>query len=348
MNHRESIQCTRRQRGAIGVMMPFVMIMTLSFGALAIDIAHMVVVRNELQNAADAAALAGAAGLWPINPTPNWSNAVTKGTSAISLNRAGGALLSTGNVQAGYWNPNPGTSPSGLQPQGTTPTTGLVPAVQVTIQRSGTSNGGPVVTYLASFFGVTAATATATAVAVVAPPGSVLPGATPLPFVISSCLYNQLFNPTTGQPNSSISFQIGSSYHYNGCETGQWTSYFTGSNSDAVTKNYIDGVTPSPAMSIGDNVWIQTGTKTNLFSEIASKLVGQTVLIPVVNDPTGSGFTTNGQMPIVAFAAFYIEAAAGGSGKYVQGHFVGNYKFANTGGGIGPYYGGYVPPRLAQ
>ncbi|WP_230753520.1 pilus assembly protein TadG-related protein, partial [Ralstonia solanacearum] len=52
----------RRQRGAVGVLSPILLIIFLAIGAMAIDIAHLFVVRNELQNAADAAALAGGAG----------------------------------------------------------------------------------------------------------------------------------------------------------------------------------------------------------------------------------------------------------------------------------------------
>ncbi|MEN7530919.1 MULTISPECIES: TadG family pilus assembly protein [unclassified Cupriavidus] len=335
----------RRQRGAIGIMMPFMMITILSIGAIAIDVGHLVVVRNELQNAADAAALAGAAKLYPATPAPQWTNAVSNGTSAIGLNKAAGVTLSTGAVQAGYW--NLAGSPATLQAQTIVPTSNDAPAVQVTISRGAGSNGGPVAMLLAQVFGGSAASTSATAVAVVSAPGALLAGATPLPMVISSCLYSQFFNPTTGQPLTT-SFKIGSSYHYGPCESGQWTTFFSNTNSDSATKNIINGNTPSPAMKIGDKVWVQTGTKTNLFGEVASELTGKTVIIPVVSDPTNTGFQTNGQMSIVAFAAFYIETAVGGSGKYVQGHFVGGAPVTNSGGGVGPYYGAYVPPRLAK
>lgn len=57
----------RRQRGAVGLIMPAMLIAIFSVGALAVDVARLIVVRNELQNAADAAALAGAAAC--IRPT---------------------------------------------------------------------------------------------------------------------------------------------------------------------------------------------------------------------------------------------------------------------------------------
>ena len=40
----------------------------------------------------------------------------------------------------------------------------------------------------------------------------------------------------------------------------------------------------------------------------------------------------------------------GGSGKYIQGHFIAGYKIPSTTGigGVGSYYGGFIPPRLVQ
>lgn len=346
MTSTRSLRSQHRQRGAIGIMMPFMMLTILSIGAVAIDVGHLVIVRNELQNAADAAALAGAAKLYPPNPNPQWTTATTQGSSSIALNKAAGQPLSSGTVQAGYWNLT--GSPATMQAQTITPTSNDAPAVQVTISRAAGQNGGPVATLLAQVFGGSAGTSSATAVAVVAAPGSVTAGGTPLPMVISSCLYSQFFDPATGQPKTGMTLKIGSDYHYGACESGQWTSFFTNSNSDTTAKNYINGTTPSPAMKVGDKVWVQTGTKTNLFNDVASSLTGKTVLIPVVSDPGNTSLSTNSQMSIVAFAAVYIETAVGGSGKYVQVHFVGGYSTAYSGGGVGPYYGAYVPPRLAK
>lgn len=350
MNTQARSLAQRAQRGAIGVMMPFLIVTMTALGALAVDVGYLMVVRNELQNAADAAALAGAAGLY-TGTAPNWTNGISKGQSAISLNYSGGAKLVDGSVQAGYWDltrswSSTQSSPPTLSQANPPNYTNYAPAVQVTISRSASNNGGPVTTWLASIFNGGAASIQATAVAVIAPPGQVVAGATPLPMVISSCLYSQFFNATTGQPVTT-NFWIGSSYHYGPCESGQWTSFFSSTNSDSFTKGVIDGTNASPAMSIGDKVWVQTGTKTNLFDEVNSQLAGTTVLIPVVNDPTGTGFNTNGQMSIVAFAAFYIVSAAGGSSKGVYGHFVDNYKANGSGGGAGPNYGAYSPPRLA-
>ncbi len=47
------------QRGVTVVLVAVLMVVFLGLAALAVDISHLYVVRNELQNAADAGALAG-------------------------------------------------------------------------------------------------------------------------------------------------------------------------------------------------------------------------------------------------------------------------------------------------
>jgi hypothetical protein len=101
-------------------------------------------------------------------------------------------------------------------------------------------------------------------------------------------------------------------------------------------RGLITNGNPTP-VSIGDNIYIEPGDKTTLYSSIPTHVV---VFVPIVSN-VGTGYE-----PIVAFAAFYIDAAVGGSGKYIQGHFVTGYTIPQS-SGVGPYYGAYVPPRLA-
>ncbi len=331
-----------RQRGAVGIMMPMLMISILSIGAVAIDVAHLVIARNELQNAADAAALAGAAGLYPANPTPQWSAGVTKGTSAISLNKVTGVTLSSGTVQAGYWNLT-GT-PAGMQAQSITPGSNDAAAVQVTITRGAGSNGGPVSILLAQVFGGSAASTSATAVAVIAAPGTVNSGGL-FPVALSQCLYDYYWDKVNNRPKidpatgKAYVFRIGSAYHYGVCESGQWTTFTSTDNSATATRDLIQGGNPAP-VSIGDKIWIQDGTKTSNYGYVN---VGADYVMPVTSN------LTPGQLgPVTAFAGFHITASVGGSGKYIEGYFIPNIKVTAGGGGVGPYYGAYIPPRLAK
>ena len=101
-----SLPGVRRQRGAIAVIVALLLSVMLGFCALSIDIALGLLVRSELQNAADAAALAGAAKLYdPAVPAaaPDWSGATSTSTSAIALNKSSGITLEDATVVPGYW-----------------------------------------------------------------------------------------------------------------------------------------------------------------------------------------------------------------------------------------------------
>src|SRR5690606_40895732 len=98
----------RNQRGAVAIMAAIVLLAMIGTAAFAIDIGRWFVVKNELQNAADAAALAGAGHLYPPLPSgPNWNAAQTQGEGAVGINASmdvsGSTQLSTGVVQPGYW-----------------------------------------------------------------------------------------------------------------------------------------------------------------------------------------------------------------------------------------------------
>ena len=131
---------------------------------------------------------------------------------------------------------------------------------------------------------------------------------------------------------NSDSFRIGSAYH--DPDGGQWTSFLTDANNVPTIRNLIDHGNPSE-INIGDMIWIEPGTKTTLYGDAATR-VGQTVLLPIV----GNDFNTHDDTPILAFVPFYIEAAVGGSGKYIQGHFVPQYTVPGaTGNANAPNFG---------
>ena len=127
-----SIKRLKGQRGAVVILFALVLPVLLGFTAFAVDLARLNLTRVELQNAADAAALAGARSLDDAGGDPfNWSAATAKAVELGQSNKANGALISANNVntQTGYWNiPN-----SSFSPGSGTPVTGDFPAVRVTI-----------------------------------------------------------------------------------------------------------------------------------------------------------------------------------------------------------------------
>ena len=101
---------TKNERGATAVLVALVMLPLIAITALAIDTGHIYVVRNELQNAADAGALAAAQSLYlpdetQVNVGANLVgyNAATANSSEslpVEVNWSGG---NGGDVERGHW-----------------------------------------------------------------------------------------------------------------------------------------------------------------------------------------------------------------------------------------------------
>jgi Flp pilus assembly protein TadG len=318
------------QSGALAVWAGVVLVVMILIGALAVDIGRLAVVKSELQKAADAGALAGARALSTGPPYPNWTNAQNLASATAQANKADGSLVTTCQVQVGYWNFSwqATTAPANLQSTGIVPTSQDAPAVKVAISKDTGQNSGPLLMLFGPVLGINAIAVSAQAVACITyepvnqiSPGQGFPLATPKGFV------DELW----GQ-NPPVSFQIGSTYH--DPTGGQWTSFLTNANDVPTIRDLIDSGNPTP-IKVGDQIWIEPGTKTTLYTEAATR-IGQTVMLPIVADD----FSTHDQTPVLAFVPFYIEDAQGGSDKYIQGHFDNSYTVP---GGIGapgtPNYG---------
>ena len=142
-----------RQRGAVAPLVALLLPVLIASAAFAIDLAYVHVVRNEMQNDADAAALAGAHAL--VNASTGavqWAAATAQAQQSVSLNRAAGQPLSDAQVQTGYWNLT--GKPAGLQPQSLVPTVWDAPAVAVTVRKATGQNQGPVQTFFARFWNI--------------------------------------------------------------------------------------------------------------------------------------------------------------------------------------------------
>ena len=72
----KKFQILRDQQGATAIVVAISLVLLISCAALAIDLAHLYVARNELQNAADAGALAGARFLFVIDGTYDSTSAI--------------------------------------------------------------------------------------------------------------------------------------------------------------------------------------------------------------------------------------------------------------------------------
>ena len=343
----------RQPRGQALVTMAVSMVAIMGFIGLAIDVGMLMLARNELQNAADAAALAGAGAMYkndlpPYNnePQPEWTRARTRPPPRCGTTRRCGGRSPAAPSTTGYWNIS-GT-PAGMQSTSKSPLVlSDAAAVRVQIKKAPGTNGGPISLFLAPMVGVQSEAIQASAVAVVSYPGSVSTGVL-YPTAMSGCLFRTFWDTETNLPKidpntgAPYEFLIGSSYHYAGCESGQWTSFKLGTQSADDMKDLIRNGNPAP-LAIGDTIFVQDGTETSGYVEsIKDGLIGQDILVPVAEGLEGGTWQV-----IVGFGAFHIDDIKGGSNKYIQGHFIAGLVVPIAGPG-GPSWGALIPPTLVQ
>ena len=91
------------ERGATAIMVSIVMVLLLMFTALAVDVGHLYGVRNELNNAADAGALAGAHLLVGSDGTLHVDEAVAEAGRVTQLHKSGTDTVTDYLVETGHW-----------------------------------------------------------------------------------------------------------------------------------------------------------------------------------------------------------------------------------------------------
>lgn len=369
----------RLLRGSMLVLCAGLLLVLTGFAILALDVGRIFIVRNELQNAADSAALAGAncltrasdpassSNCLPTLPgSLNWTRAAARAAAQLASNSADNLALSATDaghtIEVGYWNlltkaPSGGSFNINYSPIGTYDK----PAVRVSVTKDTGVNNGPIamLTQLMYSGGGAGVPMAAQAVAVISSPSMVFPDSV-IPQAINKCMYDQFWNASTGQPviytgnppdpygisvvGQPWEVRIGSAYHYGSCSSGQWTSFNQDVNSQSAISSLISNGNPI-TLNIGDPTWIEPGTKTASYNDLEAKYPtppGANVTVVVVDS---TDLSTKGTAPITAFAGFHISDIQGGSGKYIQGHFIPST--VTPGSGIGPFYGSYTPPRLA-
>jgi hypothetical protein len=343
--------------GAVAVITGIALVMICGAAALAIELGHLSSVKNELQIAADASSLAGARALCTQIPgslsfvdIPNWVSGSDKANYILKKNHADGLALASADIQMGVWNlawqwstaPRDATTGAiQLLPQSTPIDATHIPAVRVKIDEKTGVNSGPVKFSLGRVMGTANSSPSAQAVAAVfprkgkgiksVPAQSCFPFATPLTWV------TQHWND-----DPPLSFRIGSTYH--APDGGEWTSFQIDANDVPAIRDLIDNGNPTP-LTVGNNIWIEPGTKSTLYSDLAVDK-GKIGLLPVVCD----GFDTHAPTPLLAFAAFYLEDCGGsGNSAYVQGHFVKNFvDYDGTPGGTYFFGASAATPALVR
>ena len=165
----------RDERGAIAVLLTVMLPAFVGFMNLSIDATYLYATNNQLQIAADAAALAGVqyVGAYEnsMSSTPCGSNSLQLCTSALALagttakkynepiTAGGAAILKNSDIVVGNW------STSGVFTPMTSSSTLLANAVQVTTRMTATTFFTPMLATVASGAGFTNMSLTATATA---------------------------------------------------------------------------------------------------------------------------------------------------------------------------------------
>lgn len=240
-------------RGAVAVIVAIVIVVLFSFAALALDISNAMIARNELQNVADASALAGARQLGLIyqalpQGTPyttyvlsDPSAVVTAATAVALQNRARQVAISlnAADIVIGVWNSGPRTL---------TPGNVGVTGVRVTARRDGGANG-PVATWLAGIMGINSMNVVATATAALTGAGSVIPPEVPPPFSISELFF------TPGYCGRKINFSPTTT------SCAAWHTFDQQPPNANTVRDILQGMTPPntpnppiPVVSVGDSL----------------------------------------------------------------------------------------------
>jgi type II secretory pathway pseudopilin PulG len=328
-----SVRFARRPRQHGSVMLMFVLMLPilLGFTALAVDFSRVLLAKQELQNAADAAALAGAAGLDdPGGETPyNWTAANNGARQFIGKNPVSGRVLTDGTVTVGYTRPGDPLktiySPyePGIQPFD-------VPSVRVDLSLSVGQNGGPLNLLFGPLLGTPSMNINAFAIASAYPPGYAAAGSL-FPIVLNRCLYDLYWDYTTRSPKLDPAtkkpyvINVGSVYGTT-CNSGQWTTFNTVLNDVPSVLNLIANGNPV-ALGIGNQTYIQTGVEASVYKSVPYPKNVAVLVVDKVNP--GSNST------IVAIAAFQIQGTTTGSNKQVTGSFTEGLKAAGLSAGSG-------------
>ena len=187
------VNALNNQRGVAAIMVGVALVMLLGFAALAVDLGFVWVTRNELQNAADAAALGATRQLGVIYeglhygelPTYVCDQAfLTNVAREIALKNAAAGKYITINdsdVTIGKWN---------AEKKILTPTLMGADAIRVGVRRDSTANG-PIPTFFARIFGKDAMDVSATATAALTPESTIEEGGLPIPVGISKEWFKQ-------------------------------------------------------------------------------------------------------------------------------------------------------------
>ncbi len=346
------------QRGTVIVYVGILIIVLLGFGALAVDIGHLYVARNELQDAADAGALAGAGRLYVANGTAvndgtagipsanqfayNAAIANTSQNTAVEVQWAAGS--NTGDIQRGHWSfaarqftPSDNLTPPVLWDHTTAELdadTSFVNAVRVVTRREST----PVAMTFARIFGFPTYPVTAEAVAYLGFAGRIEPNKVDEPLAICKQAItapNGSYTCVTGREINS-----GTGGGGGGHNTSAWTNFSqpcTTANPPTTNPLICAEGNPYPII-FGDPMGSTNGMVDSVYKNLYNCWVSQSdkngdgvpdtpwpLRLPVID--CGSSLTVTNCMTVVGYVEITVlwMETAGGVGQITYPRAMGDW-----------------------
>ena len=293
------------ERGVTALVVALILFPLICFAALGIDVAHIYVVRNELQNAADAGALAAARFLYDDEGTAvstlanqhgfDGASANLSENIPVEVNWSGG---NAGDVERGHWSfynrtftPNDATAAIDLwnvSDDELDRNLNFINAVRVRARREAT----PAEAFFARIFGYDGFELSAEAVAYRGFAGTLAPFDVDQPIVIceESILQNDEYTCNIGR-------MINSGQNVASSETGGWTNFnqnsaCTGGTNSQEVRGLICGDGNPEILRLGSDMSTNGGEIQSAFNGLISCWTSNTgrsrpwnVTLPVVSCP---------------------------------------------------------------
>ncbi len=285
------------ERGTLAPIAAVALTAMIGLTGSAVDLGVIYTAKTELQNAADAAALAAAARLIAYDdngdavatPDDAWDEAVyyVGRNKVVGDGDPPGGILLESDFTIGYWD----SSINDFDPDRIGPSSNPddLTAARVTVRRDTVANS-PVPTFFSRIFGIDQVSLSATSTALLGYAGGTEPGGVTLPITVKASAVADADGPICG---TSLTF------HSEPDENAEWTSFFSWPPSNPKIKKYVNGTYESPELNVGDIVYTTNGTlSNNVFNDLYTRFQAEgtdtdsdgyadywEVLLPVV-EPT--------------------------------------------------------------
>lgn len=311
----------RSEKAGVAALTAVMLTALIGLMAAAVDLGMLYAARTELQNAADAAALAGAntmlttdgSGLVVAQPEVGLATAQQISLANQANNR--NLTLLGEDVTMGVWD----TDINGFSITGMSNNPDDLTAFQAKVRRDDLANT-PVTTFFAGIVGINTVAIDASSVAFRGYPGNVPAGEVDLPIAVLESAVSGGDGPDCGKELR---------FHSENAEHGEWTTFFVSPSNTPIVNEFIDGTREVPGLKVGDEINVTNGNLSNeTFSLLQNRLANDgvdtngdgigdhwEVLLPVVNP--GSSSTTS---TVSGFTTMVITEVLGAPDKEIRGY----------------------------